>query len=440
MDSDSYKRLKEDFVSNLSGTSMLEISALSFLFPAFLLLFKCHQVSSGAEMHRKEGVKTHLFRNLIVEFTFIVIPTLSVLTILNEKVYLLTSVLFCGLASTIFMKRKHFECHETLSKDKNWPNSTNLQFLSSYRFIVMLVTCLSILSVDFNIFPRRYAKAETYGTGLMDVGVGSFVTVNAIVSRKARGISELRGNTVGNTAPLIVLGFARLLSTKQVDYQVHVGEYGVHWNFFFTLAAVTLLTSIVEIPAHLSGIAGGSILIAYQFCLLGHLNNFLNSAERGSNLITQNKEGIFSLFGYWGLYLLGIQLGHFLFKSRKRVGEGGLARLKYMISIWSLTVLFWFLAWIFDRFVEKTSRRSGIGVLVVSDAFPNMNLLTVERIFTENMLATFLIANVLTGLVNLSINTIFAPASMAFGVLLLYALVLLLGMGIINSLKIKIKV
>ncbi|MCO5572119.1 hypothetical protein L7F22_025870 [Adiantum nelumboides] len=208
------------FVSNLSGTSMVEIGALSFLFPALLVLCKCHQGYLNAETKGNKG-RTRCIWSVIVDFTFVVIPTLSILTILNSKVYPLTAVTGCGLLLAFWMRRRRLEDGNIFVKDKQHEKPPKLQFLSSYRFVVMLLTCLSILAVDFNIFPRRYAKTETYGTGLMDIGVGSFVVVNAIVSRKARGLhtSEWKGHVLQNTGPLFLLGFARLLFTKQVDYQ-----------------------------------------------------------------------------------------------------------------------------------------------------------------------------------------------------------------------------
>lgn len=44
--------------------------------------------------------------------------------------------------------------------------------------------------------------------------------------------------TIRSAIPLLVLGCARLVATRGVEYQEHVSEYGVHWNFFFTLAIV----------------------------------------------------------------------------------------------------------------------------------------------------------------------------------------------------------
>ena len=50
--------------------------------------------------------------------------------------------------------------------------------------------------------------------------------------------------------PILALGLARLLSVKASGYHEHVTEYGVHWNFFFSLAASKLIASalLVAIP------------------------------------------------------------------------------------------------------------------------------------------------------------------------------------------------
>jgi len=47
-----------------------------------------------------------------------------------------------------------------------------------------------------------------------------------------------------SSTPMIVLGCARLVATWGVHYQEHVTEYGVHWNFFFTIAVVKVSVNV----------------------------------------------------------------------------------------------------------------------------------------------------------------------------------------------------
>ncbi|CAL5367274.1 unnamed protein product [Camellia sinensis] len=411
------KHLKEQFVSNLTGSSMLEVIALATAVPALILLRHCF-CSADKQV------------------------------VLSEWTYLCAVLLILLLIFSIVAKRHRAPLYV---EDEFGSLRTNI---SSYRVSIMIVTCLCILAVDFKIFPRRHAKTETYGTSLMDLGVGSFVLANSLVSRQARGFSTLKlRNALQSTSPLIILGIARLVSTARVDYQVHVGEYGVHWNFFFTLAAVSILTSIINVRPKYSGVLGSLILVGYQAGLMYGLNVYLLSNERGTDIISQNKEGIFSIFvdtdvvhyvivftaeiswdttfrremhdlmaveimlvemhgrRYWGMYLVGVQLGSYLFfgNSRQVSRSNEWAR----IRVWILSLLFWLLTMLLDRNVERVSRRTCnmayvtfvlaqnlqvLAILMLSYYIPGHKISVLEEAFNRNQLASFLLANLLTGL------------------------------------------
>lgn len=322
----------------------------------------------------------------------------------------------------------------------------------------MLITCFCILAVDFRIFPRENAKTETYGTGLMDLGVGSFVFANAIVSRQARNIQSMNWKTaLKSTSPLILLGFGRIVSTTGVDYQVHAGEYGVHWNFFFTLAAVSILTSIINVPPEYSGILGSVILIGYQSWLICGLNVYLLSNERGTDIISQNKEGIFSIFGYWGLYLVGVQLGHYIFfgnNSGNNSQSTSRSNKAAFIKTWLLGLLTGLLTLLLDKHIERVSRRMCnlayvtwiaalnlqlIGGFMLIDYIPGSKISALEEAFNRNLLASFVLANIFTGLVNLTTDTLSTSSISAIFLLLGYTFWVSMIIGIADFYGIRLK-
>ncbi|XP_065635235.1 uncharacterized protein At4g17910 isoform X3 [Quercus suber] len=451
------KRLKEEFVTNLTGSSMLEVSALLTI--SSILVILRHSFSSNRlfDMSLKKNDNEILgskdwrayMATMAVDFLVLVLPNILFFTVLADWTYLWAILLIMVLLFIIALKRSDFPS-PSLERRVHYTK----EIISSYRVSMMILTCLCILAVDFRIFPRKYAKTETYGTSLMDIGVGSFVLVNSLVSRQARNVSSVRWKTaLQSTSPLMILGFVRLISTAGVDYQVHVGEYGVHWNFFFTLAATSILTSIINVPPRYSGMLGSLVLVGYEICLMRGLNLYLLSNERGMDIISQNKEGIFSIFGYWGMYLLGVQLGYYLFfgnNSSAMLRGNRWAGIRALI----LSILFWIITVLLDRHVERVSRRmcnltyvtmvlalnlQVLAILMLSDYIPGSKTSILEEAFNRNLLGAFLLANVLTGLVNLSVDTLSASSVTALFVLVVYASTLSTVVGIADFCGIRLK-
>lgn len=349
-------------------------------------------------------------------------------------------------------------------------------FLTTYRGSMLITTCIAILAVDFRIFPRRLAKVENWGTSFMDLGVGSFVFSGGVVSARSvlkerLSSSSSKGSLVKrlvsstrHSIPLLVLGLIRLYSVKGLDYAEHVTEYGVHWNFFFTLG---LLPPFVEIFHSLTTILpwyeAWSLLVAigYQVALEStDLKEFILVSPRGPSLLSKNREGVFSFLGYLAIFLAGRAIGLQVMprntspsKSPSEARKGLLIRL----GIWSLiwTVLFSLnsgYTFGLGAAIPVSRRLANMPYVLWVTAFNNFQLFlcclletiffpsvhkaterTVEkekgdfatskilRVYNNNGLAVFLIANLLTGAINLNMNTLDASEGASMAVLIGYA-------------------
>jgi phosphatidylinositol glycan class W len=348
-------------------------------------------------------------------------------------------------------------------------------FLTNYRGNMLVVTCICILAVDFRLFPRRFAKVETWGTSLMDMGVGSFVFSAGIVASRPVLKERAEGTTtplatrlarsLRHSLPLLALGFVRLLSVKGLDYAEHVTEYGVHWNFFFTLGLlppfVVLFQSALKLVPSYAGLAL-LLGVLYQVVLESTaLKAYILAAPR-TDLLSMNREGVFSFWGYLAIFLAGQDTG-MLVLPRNPTIRGFAGRSKRFALLLSLTA--WSLVWTALYFF-CTDYAYGAG-LTVSRRLANLPYMLwvvasnstlvlafclvdvlcfpafyrapdakaekeahdaatsrVLRAYNRNGLAVFLLANLLTGLVNMTVRTLDVSSVTTMAVLVAYMTVL----------------
>ena len=215
----------------------------------------------------------------------------------------------------------------------------------------------------------------------MDVGVGSFVlslglvSVKAYANTKPARLAKETLRALGKASPIIVLGLIRVIMVKISGYPEHVTEYGVHWNFFFTLGCLPILGAIVAPLRKYFGWTVLALLVAsaHQLCLsqLGLEAWILSPAREG--LIGMNKEGLVSLPGYLAIYLFGLAIGEQVLrrgevvsKQSQRVSETAeehartraeRRRADLAMELFGYAVAFWVLLGLYRSFDGQVSRR-----------------------------------------------------------------------------------
>lgn len=234
--------------------------------------------------------------------------------------------------------------------------------------------------------------------------------------------------------------------------QEHVTEYGVHWNFFFTLGLVPAFSAFLRPLRRLNvkWTTVGLVLAGlYQLVLSRTSLQSLLLSDARPGLLGENKEGLASLPGYIAIFLIGLSIGEHVLrlgntkadspeeaseKLAKRKTELMLELLGYAaaswIAIWGLGFLgvqvsrrFANLPYVLWTTAYNTSYLAGFLALELvlfpngsSDACPPL-LEAVNR----NGLAVFLLANLMTGLINVSMQTMYASHATALTVLAAYS-------------------
>lgn len=554
----SLKERKIDFVSNLTGGTTLDIylvtsiSALGYLLWSVL---KKKSLLLNDDSILSNSIDFLLNWNLLL---------LSI-TVYSTNTKLLTSLLIFPIIILAFLptittnedkkstqKKNKITTTRTTTvnnnKKKIYINLSELNikqflpykaYITVYRSQMMIITCLAILAVDFKIFPRRFAKVETWGTSLMDLGVGSFVfsmglvncrnllkekfQFNSSSSNNNKLINYFKSilNSTKIAFPILTLGFIRLISVKSVEYHEHVTEYGYHWNFFFTLGFLPILNSILK-PILLKPISSILIIIFiiifYEIILIkfGFLNFIVNESLPRDNLISQNKEGLFSFIGYLSIFLVGQYLGNLLLpiipipnnlicigttkedlvKYYSNKNPKNTLTLKPLSALVILSIVFQLLYFIIDTcYIYGVSRRLANGLYVIwvcaynltfltgfklienliwgdelndenieiitneienekfgkSSSFNTVDPLEISKLhykestplslqfINDNSLVIFLIANLLTGLINLTFNTLDSSDITSILILIVYELVLYIISLVLNKLNIIIR-
>ena len=165
------------------------------------------------------------------EFVTLVLPLLLTMTSWHgaRSLPMYTAVVAIGLLQS--------------RKTKQLGEPTENAIISTFRVYILLFTIIAILAVDFNVFPAHFGKTHGYGVSVMDIGVGAFVASNALASSDAKSTTiQLNiGSIITKSAPLLIVGIIRWGSTAAINYHVDPTEYGIHWNFFFSLFVVRVI-------------------------------------------------------------------------------------------------------------------------------------------------------------------------------------------------------
>ena len=351
-------------------------------FLIFIICHSAHIIISSIGILSK-NIKNAYLRSL---FEIFILGILIFLVVSND----FTLVLM--LAFPLFKKRE---------RKKEMQNKRNY-YLSLTKLSLLFLTTVCIIFVDFPSFPVSHGKVSKHlffwndkiipndlmrfddtssqnhvAISLMDCGAAIFVIMNGYSS-----LSFLKclKNGIINTS----LWFVRKLLTKSVNYYVPEGEYGKHCNFFGYIGFVQIIAAFVSLLRIPSSYFGLFILVIHEFTshhypILGYLSLYFISNYMGFKC--DSESSIIKHILQFIIYFLPTIFSSFeiLFPSREEVNAS------FILFIFSIIYTSFITGYYYPLDYDKFS--------------------LFYKAVDQNPLVFFGFSNILTGIINIIIDT-----------------------------------
>lgn len=456
MDS-TYKNLHKEAISNNTGSTLLEIYASLFSLPVHIIIFVW--ISITTNYNKKMNTPTNWM--FFFEFIILIIPTIFNFTLFSDYTvaqFITHFVIIVFPFSWMLLNHDYISSSDI--KTQKSP------YLTLFRFMLNTYTVFCILAVDFNVFPRRFAKTEKYGHSVMDIGVGCYVCSNALLYScpKIHNLTKYFFKNLKQVLPLLLLGIGRTYFVSKADYHHYVFEYGVHWNFFLTLAFLKIINLFILpfISNCCLSIFATILVVIYEISLNCGLAGWILSDAPRDSFFSANREGILSLIGYEAIFLYSLSIKWRLSMIIKKnylinsmfllivtaFSAIALLLLTLVISYffgvsrrlanagyvyWMLSICFYLLCMsiLIENFITALLRKTGH-----LNEFNKISLI-VDSV-NDNLLVFFLFANLMTGAVNMCIYTLQMNTSNSLVILCLYMFVIYFTIYNLHCIKKKL--
>lgn len=267
-----------------------------------------------------------------MDFIVTVIPScMQVMLCDHKEEYYAQTFLFCMYIGVIFVAllKKKISFYKTHILNK-LNQKKNLLFEYPREFL-MLNTCICIMGIDFPPNFPSLAKTLVFGCSFMDAGIA--LTICGTASSFHRRMSDefekkpfTRSSTlqilkrsITRDGVLLIIALIRAIFLLVTDFDYDINEYGVHWNFFFSLCALDVSVMILIWitgdyewkPLWLSF----AILVIYSTSLKFFNLEDLFLSPRTSSFFGLNYEGILSALGFPFLHFAASYLTRIIDKS-----------------------------------------------------------------------------------------------------------------------------